>query len=69
MNVLWRAVKMNVITLMYENGVFENRHKGIIEIYPHRAMNSYSFNMALKELIKQNYKLVKIANNWIRAFK
>ena len=54
---------------MYENGVFENRHKGIIEIYPHKAMNSYSFNMALKELIKQNYKLVKIANNWIRAIK
>lgn len=54
---------------MFENGVFKEKYKNIIEIYPHKAMNSKLFNIALKDLIRQDYKLYKMSDNWIRAFK
>ena len=60
---------MTVIEIMFENGVFKKKYKDVIEIYPHKAMNSKMFNAALKELIKQDYKLYKLTSNWIRAFK
>lgn len=60
---------MTIIELMFENGVFKQKYKGIIEIYPRKAMNDFVFKKALKELIKQNYKLYKMTDNWMRAFK
>ena len=60
---------MTIIEIMFENGVFKEKYKNIIEIYPHKAMNSKLFNIALKDLIRQDYKLYKMSDNWIRAFK
>jgi hypothetical protein len=59
---------MNIIQSMFDSGVFVQKYYGIIEIYPHKAMNSYIYNAALRELNK-NYKLYKITDNWLRAFK
>lgn len=45
----------------------EQRYRGILEIYPHRATNSFVLNSALEVLAKK-YDLVKITSGWIRAF-
>lgn len=57
----------DLINMMFDNGVFEIKHKGIIEIYPHKAMNSDIFTAALDELSK-THQVIKITNNWLRAF-
>lgn len=46
----------------------KQNHKGIIEIYPQKATNTLVLDKVLIELQK-DYKLVKITNDWIRAFK
>lgn len=45
----------------------KQNHKGIIEIYPTKCMNTMVLNKVLIELEKE-YDLVKITNDWIRAF-
>lgn len=56
-----------LIDVMFERGIFEKRFTGIIEIYPHKTMNSDLFCAALKELSK-THQVIKITNNWLRAF-
>lgn len=56
-----------LIDVMFERGIFEKRFTGIIEIYPHKAMNSDIFTAALDELSK-THQVIKITNNWLRAF-
>jgi hypothetical protein len=56
-----------LIDVMFERGIFEKRFAGIIEIYPHKAMNSDLFYAALKEISK-THQVIKITNNWLRAF-
>ena len=58
----------NIITKMFDNGVFETKHKGIIEIYPRKAMNTFTFDAALSELSK-THEIVKMFPDWLRAFK
>lgn len=45
----------------------EEKYKGIIEIYPKRCLNSMVLDKALIELSK-THKIVKICNDWLRAF-
>ena len=45
----------------------KSKYKGIIEIYPTKCMNTMVLNKVLIELEKE-YDLVKITNDWIRAF-
>lgn len=45
----------------------KQNYDGIIEIYPQKATNSMVLDKVLLELQKE-YKLVKITNDWIRAF-
>lgn len=56
-----------LIDKMFENGVFEQRYKGIIEIYPRRAMNTFVLEAALNELSK-THKIIKMFPDWLRAF-
>lgn len=56
-----------IINAMYKSGVFVQRYTGIIEIYPRKAMNSDLFCAALDEISK-THDIVKITNNWLRAF-
>lgn len=58
---------MEAVKLMYEIGVFEVKYKGIVEIHPLKCFNHYTLDLALKELSK-THELVKMTNNWIRAF-
>lgn len=60
---------MNDITnLMFEQGIFKQKYKGIIEIYPHKAMNSKLFTAAIDEISK-THAIFRITDNWLRAFK
>ena len=45
----------------------KSKYNGIIEIYPQKATNSMVLDKVLLELEKE-YDLVKITNDWIRAF-
>ena len=45
----------------------KSNYKGIIEIYPTKCMNTLVLNKVLSELEK-DYDLVRITNDWIRAF-
>lgn len=56
-----------LIDVMFERGIFEKRFAGIIEIYPHKVMNSDLFCAVLEELSK-THQVIKITNNWLRAF-
>lgn len=59
---------MNDITnIMFEKGIFKQKYKGIIEIYPHKAMNSDLFTEALNEISK-THRIVKMTDIWLRAF-
>ena len=71
----------NLIQTMFDNGVFEIKHKGIVEIYPRKAMKTDTFIYnalnalpigfnALTELIeKRNTKILEkdAAEERIRA--
>ena len=57
----------NLIDKMFDNGVFEIKHNGIIEIYPRKAMNTFTFDAALSELSK-THDIVKMFPDWLRAF-
>ena len=41
---------------------------GILNIYPTKCMNTFVLDKVLHELQK-DYKLVRVFNDWIRAFK
>lgn len=58
----------NIIDLMFENGVFESKYNGIIEIHPRRAMNAFTLDAALAELSK-THDIIKMFPDWLRAFK
>lgn len=58
---------MNIVQRMFEQGVFEQRYTGIIEIYPRRASNSQAFEAALFE-INKTHDLVRITKGYLRAF-
>ena len=58
----------NLIQMMFDNGVFETKHKGIVEIYPRKSMNTFTFDAALCELSK-THDIVKMFPDWLRAFK
>ena len=57
----------DLIQMMFDNGVFEIKHNGIIEIYPRKAMNTFTFDAALSELSK-THEIVKMFPDWLRAF-
>ena len=46
----------------------KQNYPDILEIYPAKASNTIVLNKVLFE-IQKNYELVKVFNNWIRAFK
>ena len=46
----------------------KEKHKGILEIYPRKCMNTDVLDKVLFELQKE-YNLVQIFPDWIRAFK
>ena len=46
----------------------KQNYPNILEIYPTKAGNTIVLNKVLFELQKE-YELVKVFNNWIRAFK
>ena len=52
--------------LKYE--FIKQNYPDILEIYPTKASNHIVLNKVLFELQKE-YELVKVFNNWIRAFK
>ena len=52
---------------MFDNGVFETKHKGIVEIYPRKVTNTFAFDAALSELSK-THEIVKMFPDWLRAF-
>ncbi len=57
---------MNLKEILQFNFTKQN-YDGIIEIYPQKATNSMVLDKVLLELQK-DYDLVKITNDWIRAF-
>ena len=57
----------DLIQMMFDNGVFEIKHNGIIEIYPRKAMNTFTLDAALTELSK-THDIVKMFPGWLRAF-
>lgn len=57
----------DLINMMFDNGVFEIKHNGIIEIHPRKAMNTFTFDAALSELSK-THEIVKMFPDWLRAF-
>lgn len=59
---------MGATEIMFKIGVFHQDYEGIIEIFPRRAMNSFTFEAALEE-IREKYTIVKIFSDWYRAFK
>ena len=60
---------MNDITnRMFESGVFKQKYIGIIEIFPHKVMNSELLNAALEELAK-THDIYKLYDSWLRAFR
>lgn len=60
--------KNDLIQMMFDNGVFEVCYNGIIEIHPRLANNSFVFETVLL-VLQEDYQIVKITNNWYRAFK
>lgn len=46
----------------------KQNYEGIIEIYPTKCTNTMVLDKVLLELQK-THKLIKITNDWIRAFK
>lgn len=58
----------NIIDLMFENGVFESKYKNIIEIYPRKAMNTFTFDAALHELSK-THEIIQVTSEHLRVFK
>lgn len=57
----------NLIQMMFDNGVFEIKHNGIIEIYPRKTMNTFTLDAALAELSK-THDIVKMFPDRLRAF-
>ena len=49
-----------------DNKVFIQKYEGIIEIYPRKAMNSYTFNVKLR-LLAQTHDIFKITDSRLRA--
>lgn len=47
----------------------QQQYEGIYEIYPRRCMNSRILDSVLRSMCSHNYRLVKIHDGWIRAFK
>ena len=45
----------------------EQKYDGILEIYPRKAMNSYTYEKVLYEISKK-YNIVKVFDQWLRAF-
>lgn len=58
----------DLINLMFDNGVFESKYKNIIEIYPRKAMNTFTFDAALHELSK-THEIIQVTSEHLRAFK
>ena len=54
--------------LMFEQGIFVQKYKDIIEIYPHKVTNSMVFDAALSE-IEKDHDLYQMFPGWLRAFK
>ena len=46
----------------------EQKYNGILEIYPRKAMNSYTYEKVLYDISKE-YNIVKVFDGWLRAFK
>lgn len=59
---------MDVLNYCLENGYCKINYKGIIEIYPRKFINSIVLESLLNFLQDKNYNIIKITNNWIRAF-
>lgn len=59
---------MDVLNYCLENGYCKIKYKGIIEIYPRKFINSIVLESLLNFLQDKNYNIIKITNNWIRAF-
>lgn len=47
----------------------KQKYKGILEIRPRECMNTYVLNAVLRQMQNEGYELVKVFDNWIRAFK
>ena len=56
-----------IIARMFECNAFEKRYNGIIEIFPHRAMSTFTLDAALYELSK-THDIVQMFPDWLRAF-
>lgn len=46
----------------------KEKHEGILEIYPRKCGNDFVLNGILRK-IQKDYELVKVFDDWIRAFK
>lgn len=57
----------NAVDVCLKNGVMAIKYAGIIEIYPHKATNSFVLDAAL-HILSQTHDIVKITNSWLRAF-
>lgn len=57
----------NAVFMMYKHGAFKRKFGEIIEIYPRQSMNSYAFKAAIEE-ISRTHNIVKMTNEWYRAF-
>lgn len=57
----------NAVDVCLKNGVMKIKFTGIIEIYPHKATNTYVLVAAMQKL-SETHDIVKITNNWLRAF-
>lgn len=54
-------------SIIIDGEAFVEKYKGIIEIYPRKASNSYSFSEKLRK-ISDTHEIFKMTNTWMRAF-
>lgn len=57
----------NAVDVCLASGVMKNKYAGIIEIYPRKATNSFVLDAAL-HILSQTHEIIKMTDNWIRAF-
>lgn len=57
----------NAVDVCLASGVMQIKYAGVIEIYPRKATNSFVLDAAL-HILSQTHEIVKMTDNWLRAF-
>lgn len=58
---------MEKFKTLFESGIFVEKYPGIIEIYPRKAMNTFTLDAALIQLSK-THDIIQLFPGRLRAF-